>query len=174
MFKSVALLLCLALSPLASAATYTLEVAEQEVQQRVAEKMPLEKRWLAFKIILSNPHVDLIKNTQLIGLRLDVEVSGPGHLQGNGQALLSGELVYAAELAEFHLLDPKIDNLHIGNVSADTRTTIQVIAQTALSKALSELPIYRLRDDALKQKLAKAVLASVELKNQRFLLHLKL
>jgi len=174
MLKFIGLLLIILFSPLASALSYTLEVSEQEVQQRVAEKMPLEKKWLAFKIILSNPHVDLIKGTKQVGLQVDVAVSGPGHLNGNGQAQASGELQYQADKAEFHLLDPKIISLHIDKVSADMQATIQAVAQTALSKALASLPIYRLKDDKLKDKLAKAVLESIEVKNERFLLHLKL
>ena len=45
-------------------------------------------------------------------------------------------------------------------------------AQLAIEKSLATRPIYRLKDNDLKQKLAKAVLQSVNVKNEKLLVTL--
>ncbi|MEY8214905.1 MAG: DUF1439 domain-containing protein, partial [Colwellia sp.] len=49
---------------------------------------------------------------------------------------------------------------------------IQGIAQAALSKVMTVYPVYKFKDDNLKHTLAKAVLKSLKVENEKLLLTL--
>lgn len=166
MFRTAVLLGLMLVSNLALAFSYTLEIPEQEIQEKLAAKMPLEAKKLLAKVILSNPAVDLIKDSDRIGVAADFEARLPG-IKGKGRVNLIGDLSYSPNQGEFYLHKPEIAGLTVDKVPDRYDEDIRQVLQALAAKALEKHPVYKLKEDDVKQKLAKAMLQSVSVKNEK-------
>jgi len=61
-------------SQLAWAFSYTVEISEKELQEKISAMMPLEKKKFFMSVVLSNPDVDLMENDNKIGITIDIKV----------------------------------------------------------------------------------------------------
>ncbi len=173
MIKHVLLALFLmASTQLAMAFSYTLEISEEELQEKVSNMMPLEKKKYFVTVILSNPEVSLANGNNEIGVFSHVKVIAPGGIQGSGKVKITGSLRYDADKGEFFFNDPQIVNLEVGDVPEKYLPNIKNIAQSVVGKVLATRPVYKLKDDNLKHKLAKSVLQSIKIENSRLLVEL--
>ena len=161
-------------APAVSALSYTLEITESELQEKVSAIMPIEKKRYFTKIILSNPKVDLIGETNEIGVLIDIVVKGPGGISGQGNANIKGGITYDKKKGAFYLKNPSIVSLNVGKVNGKIKKQIKKLLQYALKKALAKRPVYQFKDDKLKHRLAKSVLESVTIKNEKLLVRLSL
>ena len=164
-FLSALLPALLLVSNSALAFSYTLEIPEQEIQERLTAKMPLKKKVLLTKVTLSNPVVDLIKESNRIGVDTDFEVRMPG-IKGRGRLNIVGDLSYDPEKGEFYLRDPEIAGLTVDKLPDRYDEEIRRILQPVAAKALATHPVYKLKDKDIKQKLLKAVLQSVSVRDE--------
>jgi hypothetical protein len=165
--------ICLTLvSQMVVALDYTHIITEQAIQEKVAALMPIKKKKYFITIKISNPKIDLIKETDEIGILANIEAKAPGGIKGKGEVKIKGTLEYAPEKGEFYFKDPTIISLVINNVSANIMPKIQDIAQASLSKAMAVYPVYKFKDNNFKHKLAKAVLKSLKVENEQLLLTL--
>jgi hypothetical protein len=151
---------------------YTQEITELEIQEKVSAFMPIEKKKYFVTVKISNPKIDLIKKTDEIGILANIEAFAPGGITGSGEIMVKGSLDYDPKKGEFYFKSPKIVSLTIDKVPHKIIPKIQGIAQIALSKAMAVYPVYKFKDDNLKHKLAKAVLKSLKVKNEKLILTL--
>jgi len=166
------LLILFFFSPLTMAFSYTLEITEQEIQDKVSAMMPMEKKKYFVNLKLSKPKIELIKESNEIGIIINIAVSAPGGIKGSGKTNIRGSLSYNKEKGAFYLNNPKIVSLNINNLSEKYIPKTQDLLQLALTKTLSKYPVYKFKDDNLKNKLAKATLESIEVKNKKLLITL--
>ena len=173
--KKIILIAALILyAQVALAFSYTLQISEDELQAKVSDMMPIEKKKFFITVILSNPHIDLAVGNNEIGLFSHIEILAPGGIKGEGKAKISGSLSYDSEKSEFYFKNPKIVNLQSENIPPNLLPKVKQIAQLAASQFLSVRPIYKLTDKNLKQRLAKAVLQSVKVEKNHLLVGLSL
>lgn len=165
-----ALLMC---SQIAMAFSYTLKITEEELQSKVSAMMPIEKKTFFITIILSKPDIDLSVGNNEIGVFSHIDVMAPGGINGTGKARITGSLRYDSEKSEFFFKNPKIVSLESGDIPPHLLPKVRDVAQLAASQFLSTRPVYRLSDDNLKQKLVKAVLQSVNVKNNLLIIELR-
>ncbi|MBL1276372.1 MAG: DUF1439 domain-containing protein [Ectothiorhodospiraceae bacterium] len=156
-------------SQLAWAFSYTVEISEKELQEKISAMMPLEKKKFFMSVVLSNPDVDLMENDNKIGITIDIKVVAPGGMNGAGRAKITGSLSYNKERGELYFKDPKIVKLDIAKVPKSIIPNIKSLAQSVAGKALEKRPVYKLKDDDVKQKLAKSVLKSITVENGKLL-----
>lgn len=156
----------------ALAFSYTKEFTEADLQTKIEALMPLEKKKLFLKTTISNPKLDLHPSTNLLSIGVDIEASVPGGIKGSGFAKIEGSISYNSELGTFHLDNPTIVDLQINRVPEKYQSTIKQVVQLAISNALTKFPVYKFKDDDLKHKLAKSVLESLEVKNEKLLIKL--
>ena len=154
------------------ALTYTHLITEQAIQEKVAALMPIKKKKYFITIKISSPQIDLIKETDEIGILAHIEAKALGGIKGKGEVRIKGTVEYVPEQGEFYFKDPTIVSLVIDNVSAAIMPKIQGIAQASLSKAMAVYPIYKFKDNNVKHRLAKAVLKSLTVENEQLLLTL--
>lgn len=166
MYRILILLGLLLASGLASALSYTMEISKSEIQQRLAAQMPLKAKKLLVKVVLTNPVVDLLKDGNRIGVAADFEARLPG-LKGKGRVNIAGDLSYDAEKGEFFLHRPEIVSFDVDKLPDQYAEDLRRIVQSVAAKALEDHPIYKLRDDDVKQRLAKAMLRSVAVKDEK-------
>lgn len=139
----------------------TLEFTQAELQEKVSAMMPVEKKKGLLTIILSEPVVKLHQDSNKIGIKTNMQANILGMLKGTGVTEITGSLSYNKDKGTFHLLDPVITTMHINKVPDKYQPKIKNLAQQALAKTMAKRPIYQLRDDTMKHKLAKATLKSV-------------
>ncbi len=70
------------------------------------------------------------------------------------------------------MYNPTIVDLKINGIPDKYQPKIRKLAQITISKILSSRPVYKLKDDNLKHKLAKATLDSVLVENEKLLVTL--
>ncbi|WP_111978422.1 DUF1439 domain-containing protein [Algibacillus agarilyticus] len=163
------ILLCMTLllaSQCAFAFSYTVELTEQALQQKVSAMMPMKKKRLFVTIILSDPQVTLSQDSNKIGIFTHVTAMMPGGIQGSGRAKIKGSLSYNTDTGAFHFHDPIIEKLEVDDVPEKFTAKVKQLAQLAMTKAMTIYPIYKFKDNNLKHKLAKAALESIEVKNK--------
>ena len=172
MFRTLVIILIAFASQMVSALDYTQEITEQEIQEKVSAFMPVVKKKYFVTVKISDPKIDLIKETDEVGILANIDASAPGGIKGSGEVMIQGSLDYDPKKGEFYFKNPKIVSLKIDQVPADFIPDIQALAQTALSKALATYPVYKFKDDDLKHRLAKSVLKSLKVQNEKLVITL--
>ena len=164
----------LAVAQSSFAFSYTLEISESELQEKVSAMMPMKKKNMFVAVTVSDPKVDLIKESNEIGVFTHVKVSAPGGIYGKGRGKVTGTLSYDASKGAFFFKNPKIVNLELDQVPKEYVKNIQLIAQVTAAQAMSVYPVYILNDENQSQKFAKSRLESVEVKDEELHVVLRL
>jgi hypothetical protein len=172
MIRSIIFILLSLISQVIFALEYTQEITEQEIQEKISAFMPIEKKKYFVTVKITNPKIDLIKETDEIGILANIEAFAPGGIKESGEVTIKGTLDYDPQKGEFYFKNPKIVSLAIDKVPKIFIPKVQSIAQIALSKAMAVYPVYKFKDNNLKHKLAKAVLKSLKVKDEKLILTL--
>jgi len=172
MIKQLFLSLLILVTPLAF--SYTLEITEAEIQEKVSAIMPIEKTKFFMRVKLSEPKVDLLKTGNRMALHLNVETSIPNVVKGSGRGKVSGNLSYDESEGAFYFKDAKIDAMEIDGLPQKYADKVKKIAEAILTKALGKYPVYKFTDKDVKQKIAKSTLQSLEVRDEVLLVTLGL
>jgi len=167
-------LLLLCYSTLVFALSYTVEVSEAELQEKIAQVMPIEKKKLFLSVIFSHPKIDLAVGDNQIGIASQIDVLAPGGIKSTGQAKIKGSLRYEATTGIFYFQNPTIVQLQLDAMPDNFMPTIQEVAQMIVTKKLANLAIYRLKDNDLQQSLLKYTLKSIAIANKQLLIEFAL
>ena len=167
-------LLLLCCSAQVFALSYTVEVSEAELQEKIAQVMPIEKKKLFLSVIFSHPKIDLAVGDNQIGIGSQIDVSAPGGIKSTGQAKIKGSLRYDGTTGIFYFQNPTIVQLQLDAMPDNFMPTIQEVAQMIVTKKLANLAIYRLKDNDLQQSLLKYTLKSIAITNKQLLIELAL
>jgi len=166
MFRITLFAALLLITQTALAFSYTVEISEKQLQQKVETMMPLERSQYFVTVKLSNPKVNLLPNDNRIGITSNISASIPGIIQGKGRATITGSIRYDSQRGAFYLDKPVIEKLQVDKLPKKYLPQVKDMAQKALSKSLSTKPLYRLNDKDLRQKLAKSMLKGISIKNK--------
>jgi len=150
----------------ANAFSYTHSLSEAELQQEIEKVMPIVKKKYFLTMTLSNPKINLIEGSNELGLRSDINVSAPGVMKGDGRAHIVGKLEYNQAQGAFYFKKARLLELTMKGIPPDILPDIKKAAQSSLTRSLSKRPIYVLKDNDIKQQIAKSTLQSIEVKNQ--------
>lgn len=174
MLRLIVSLILLLSAQAAMALSYTLEISEAELQEKVAAMMPIEKKKYFVTVVFSHPKIELAENANQIGVYSQIDIKAPGNITGTGQTKITGSLSYDAAKSEFYFKNPTIVDMKIDKVPELYAATIKDIAQLMVSKMLETKPIYKLKGGDLKRDLAKSMLKSVVVENKQLLVELEL
>jgi hypothetical protein len=130
--------------------------------------MPIEKRNILS--LLSNPIIDLLKESDEIAIRANIDTSASDGIKGSGEVMIKSTLDYEPIKGEFYFKNLRIVSLAIDKVAKNFIPIIQDIAQAALSKVMAVYLVYKFKDENVKHKLAKAVLKSLEVKDEKLII----
>jgi hypothetical protein len=174
MSRLIISLLLLLSAQVANAFSYTLEISEEELQEKVAEIMPIERKKYFVTVIFSHPKIELAENANQIGVYSQIDIKAPGDIKSTGQAKIIGSLSYEPTKSEFYFKNPAIVEIKLDKVPDTYMPTIKDIAQVMVSKMLATTPIYKLKGGDFKRDLAKSMLKSVTVANKQLLVELEL
>ena len=172
MLRILVFMAMFAFSQASLALGYTMEFTEAEIQQKVTAMMPMKKKKYFITVKFTNPVVDLLEKDNRIGILPDIAIKVPGGIRGKGTANISGSLRYDNKKGAFYLNKAVLKELKIDEVPDKHIPTIKDIAQLTLDKFTTVKPIYKLKNDNLKQKLAKSLLKSIKVENEKLFVEL--
>jgi hypothetical protein len=173
MSRLIVLFILLLSSYQAMALSYTVEISEAELQEKVAAMMPLEKKKYFVTVVFSNPKIELAENVNQIGIYSQMDITAPGGIKTTGNTKITGSLSYDPIKSEFFFKNPAIVEMKVDKVPDAYLSTIKDIAQLMVGKML-ETTLYKLKGGDLKRDLAKSMLKSVTVANKQLLVELEL
>lgn len=156
------------------ASAYTVELSKGELQSYVNAYFPLQQATPFSKLTYSKPAVVLNSQTNRIGLEVTVRAEMPGMIPVEGRGQIDGKLEYRNETNQFYLHDPKLNNIRFANTDYQLANTVQQIVSNISQQALPVIFVYELKDEDLREKMAKSVLKSVTVHNGKLLLDVAL
>jgi Protein of unknown function (DUF1439) len=174
MLRLISLLLLLLSSSATMALSYTVEISEAELQEKIETMMPMEKKKFFVTVVFSHPKIELAENANQIGIYSQLDVAAPGGIKSTGNTKITGSLSYDSTKSEFYFKNPAIVAMKFDKVPDAYIPTIKEIAQLVVSKILSSTPIYKLKGGDLKRDLTKSMLKSVVVENKQLLVELEL
>lgn len=158
--------LIVSMASFANALSYTHSFSEMELQQEIEKVMPIVKKKYFMTMTLSNPQVDLIEGADELGLKSNINVSAPGGLQGDGLVHIVGKLEYNQAEGALYFNNARLIELTLNGIPPEIQPELKKAAQSSLTRTLSKRPVYVLKEDDVKQKIAKSTLQSIEVRNQ--------
>ncbi len=164
----MAVFLVAAVSP-SYAFTNTIELSQQKIQDRVDAFFPLTVGDPIFSLRFSQPKVLLDAHNNKIGMHISIEIASNSKAIALGSGELHGRPVYKKEEGGFYLQHPQIRALQMDGLSVrDIRFSL--IMDIALASILTEIPIYKLNDNKLRERFAKKRLQSIRVEDGVFLM----
>lgn len=155
---------------------YIIKIPESEIQEKMAEKLPITKSYFfIFQITLENPRVVLENASNRVNGGLDIVLNikinkNPTPLGGSLD--MSGGVKYEKELGAFFLTDPIIENLSVQGVPAEYTDKVNSAVTKALHEYYSQNPIYTLSSINGKEAATKMVLKNVVVENKELVITL--
>lgn len=144
---------------------YTFRFTEAELQEKLAERLPLRKTHLfIFEVVLDNPRLELIEGSNRVNAGLDVILNiriSDEPLPLGGELDVSGGVRYEATDGQFFLTDPVVENLSVQGVPAKYTDRVNSVLTLAIGEYFSDRPIYTLNDSDVKTATAKLLLKNV-------------
>ncbi len=153
---------------------YTLEFTQPQLQEKISAMMPVTKKTMFATVIVDNAVLDLVPGVNQIALTANIKANGLAGLSASGMLKVQGTLKYNAKEGAFYLNNPKIIELNINEIPPQFHEQVKKLAQAALAKSLTRHPVYKLKDNNMKQQLAKTMLQSMEVKDQTLVVTLGL
>ena len=137
----------------------------QELQEKVATEFPLKKRKSLVTVNFLNPRILLAQGSDRIGISLDMEVSAPGLKSVTGHMEADGGLEYRPDSGAFGFTEGRVLAFELADIPKAYSRTIEQVGGKLVKAYLSDLTLYRLKQDNFKHSLAKLVLKSVAVEN---------
>jgi hypothetical protein len=150
----------------AMAFTSTLELSEAELQTRITSLQPIKQQRFGNTVTFTDIKIGLVQVSDEISFSSPLEILGPTGLKASGAVTMRGKLRYDEKSGEFFLDAPVIDDFKVDGVTGSLLAQIRSITQFAARTILAKHAIYKL-DNSLKQKLAKSLLKSVDIKDRK-------
>lgn len=149
------------------AVSYEVELTEQELQQRVTEMLPIKKEKMFVSVELREAKIDLLDDSDQIGVFSKIEINAPGGIHSAGTAKVKGSLRYLPQVGEFYFKDPEVQELNFDKIpdamAPKLREMVTLVARTIFDST----PVYKFKQEDIK---VKALLKSVSIKNNKIFL----
>lgn len=149
---------------------HTITLTEQELQQQLNQIKSQQYQDGFLTVDLKNPSINLSSNNNKIALTGLVETLFLGNLKANANFRVLGKVRYQTQLAAFYLYDIELESLQSEQIPEQYIANIKGAVTQLLNQILKEQAIYTLSDDNLQEKLAKATLKEVEVKEGKLIL----
>lgn len=148
--------------------SYTFEIGATELEKRIVPLFPIKKKKLIFVFKITDPEVILPPDrNNRVGIAVSMKVSIPGLLAARGRAVIHGEIDYWAEEGEFYFFDPEIDELEIKGLPRRYQDEVRELFEAIIRSAVSDLCIYKFDGADRKQVIAKRLLKSIRVEDEK-------
>ena len=158
-----------------SGQTYQIRISQIQIEQKLAEKLPLTRNFLLFYLTLEHPRVQLREDSSRVQLGLDVVIApnaGAIIRPLRATADVTAGLRYDPAQGAFFLTDPVVQKLGVEGVDENRTNAINTALSKALSAYLAERPVYTLSGFDHKQRMARMVLKAVKVERGELVVEL--
>jgi len=146
----------------------TLRFTETEIETRMQEHLPYEKRALALiKLTFDEPDIAFVAANNAISVTMQLDVRVASIIKSSGIVSVSGVPSYRADEAAFYLKDLSVDQLQIKGLPDKYSKQVRSTLSSSLKLFYQQRPIYKFRDDSTKQRLARLVLQDVNISDSQ-------
>lgn len=145
---------------------YTKSIHQDEIQQKLDQMMPFERKKYFVKAKVSDPKIQFREGQDALYVEAVVHASAPGGLSGTGAIGITGNIEYKASEGAFYLQNPKVAKLVFNDVPTAIQPKIKDLVEKAVAKGLKKYPIYTLDDTDTTQKLAKSTIKNIKIVDQ--------
>lgn len=151
-----------------------LDIVPSEIQKSLSAKFPVKGCAPVLGCIeLSSPVVALSEGSDRIGFSSAILVSR-GSLLLPGQVAFTGKVRYVRYAGEFYFDDIEIQTLQFAGVPPAYTEAVKVRAPGILRAALQNHPVYTIKGDTEKERLAKLAISDVKVVNGKLRVTFKL
>lgn len=150
--------------------TYTFYITEQDIQQAADTRIPYQKGYMVLAIRATGVEIDLAEGSDRIGVSLDFELqAGIGEMTRTytGRIKGSSAIAYQQESYSVHLVDPAIDEVRIEALPDIYSQPLTRLALQVIQRVADRRPIHQIKDQSLRDKLARAFLKQATITNGR-------
>jgi len=148
---------------------YTLELTQEELQEKLDKKFPISKKKFFITATLKEPKVTLIEEGNRIGMKIITDLLLPKSILVNGVADIDGELRYEPKTGGFYLDKVQVKELRISDLPPIFTIPVNKLIEQALKEYLAKRPFYKLNQDDFNQALAKSLLKDVKIENGKLI-----
>ncbi len=142
---------------------FEIRLSEEQIIQAVSKKLPFEKSYFViFDVTLDNPRISLPEDSERVHAGLDVAVDirlGDRRVVGSTDA--SAGIRYQPETGQFFLVEPNVEALALQGMLVAYSEKVDAAVAQALAVFFEKRPVYTLKDDDTRQKVAKYTLKKV-------------
>lgn len=128
------------------------ELTQARLQAGLARRFPLRNRLLdLFEVKLAQPQVEIMAQSERIGLTLDVSVSPPFLRQSwSGTMGLSGRLVLDAARNSVFLTDARVDRFDVNGIDAGRSRELRHAADLLVNQLVRDMAVYTFHPEDLR------------------------
>lgn len=144
--------------------SYTMSLSEQQLQQQLNQLQQQQYQDGFLTVNLKQPAISLSSHQDKLALTGLVETLFLGSLKANANFKVLGKIKYQAEQGAFYLYDLELESLASEQIPSQYIDKIKGAVSQLLNQVLEDQPVYTLNDADLQEKLAKASLKQVEVK----------
>jgi hypothetical protein len=162
-----------------SGGTVKLPITREMIDSALSQTFPKKNTYLkVLHVTYGKPVLEMAPGGDRIKVALEVQVEAG--LEGllsktyHGSAAVVTAVGYEPESYRFFLRDPRLEKLEVPKLSSDQLAILREGLNAASALWFQEVPIYRIEDRTMKEKLARHVLREVEIKNDRVIVTLGL
>lgn len=148
--------------------SYTFELKAEDLEKRMTQVFPVKIKKLIFVFKLSDPEVILLgESIDRIAIGVTLKVSIPGLLAAKGRATVEGEIDYDSEEGSFFFFDPIVKEMNIKGLPGRYNEEVRELFDGIVRSTLGDMCIYKFDQEDKKQKVAKRLLKSVRVEDER-------
>ncbi len=171
LFLSITLLM---LSNIALSLSYTMEITEKDLQKKVQAFMPLTQKNNLISVTVKNPVIDIMKDSNKVGLSSAIDATALGGIQGSGTIDVAGNIIYNKEQGAFFLQNIEVMDFKSAKINDNYKDVVKVLAKELLNSALKAHPIYQFDTSKTEGQIAKSSFKSIKIKDEKLLLKMGL
>ncbi len=176
MFKPIKILFILSIfSTYLYSFSYTIEISQKELQEKIDKKFPIEKKRLFFTTIISDPNVILKDELNKIKMAFDLRLVVTKELQFKTSAVLFGTLLYKPEEKSIYFKDLILEELDLKEIPLEFHSVIKNSVQEAITRYINVKPIYKIEDkNTTSSKLLEVFVKDIKIENKTIYIKLSI
>lgn len=128
------------------------ELPLSKLQAGVERRFPVQNRMMElFDIRLTSPQVQLLPESNRVGLAMDASVAPPFINQSwRGRMALSGRLYIDPARSAVLMAEPRVNNFNIEGVDVGRQRQLEKVANALMEKIVTDIPVYSFRPEELR------------------------
>jgi hypothetical protein len=149
---------------------YKLKIPLSDLQKQIEKNFPIQKKKYFFLMTLMDPLVKLDAKKNRVGIIFTTYINTSGGVIASWRSLIDGHLHYDRETGAFYLSELKIHSNEKGEIADTPAASVLYFVERMLNVFFSDVPIYQLSDDNLKHILARLLLKTISVQEDKLVI----